>query len=63
MDDVIERIGLNEEYEEYAIHDYELPFTISEYTPIWEINANCAIIEELEGSFLIISRGVFEYLK
>ncbi|ECL7021588.1 antirestriction protein ArdA [Listeria monocytogenes] len=50
MDDVKERIGFNEEYEEYAIHDYELPFTISEYTPIWEINANCSMIEELEGT-------------
>ena len=29
-----ERIGLNDEYEEYAIHDYELPFEIDEYTPI-----------------------------
>lgn len=27
---VKERIGLNDEYEEYAIHDYELPFNIGE---------------------------------
>lgn len=33
-DEVKERIGLNDEYEEYAIHDYELPFDIEEYTPI-----------------------------
>ena len=26
FDEVKERIGLNDEYEEYAIHDYELPF-------------------------------------
>ena len=38
MEDVKERIGLNEEYEEIAIHDYELPFDIHEYTPISEIN-------------------------
>lgn len=25
FEDVQERIGLNERYEEYAIHDYELP--------------------------------------
>ena len=25
-DEMAERIGLNEFYEEYAIHDYELPF-------------------------------------
>ena len=39
MDEVRERIGLNEQYEEYAIHDFELPFEIGEYTPIEEINA------------------------
>ena len=31
-DEMAERIGLNDEYEEYAIHDYELPFAIDEYT-------------------------------
>lgn len=35
-DEMAERIGLNDEYEEYAIHDYELPFEIDEYTPIEE---------------------------
>ena len=37
FEEVKERIGLNDEYEEYAIHDYELPFEIDEYTPIFEI--------------------------
>jgi len=50
MEDVKERIGLNGEYEEYAIHDYELPFEIDEYTPISEINRLCAMVQELEGS-------------
>lgn len=50
MEDVKERISLNSEYEEYAIHDYELPFEISEYTPISEINRLCSMIQELEGS-------------
>lgn len=45
-----ERIGLNGEYEEYAIHDYELPFEISEYTSISEINRLCELVMELEGS-------------
>jgi len=49
-DEVKERIGLNDEYEEYAIHDYELPFEIEEYTPIEEINRLCALAEELEGT-------------
>lgn len=45
-----EKISLNGEYEEYAIHDYELPFEISEYTPISEINRLCEQVMELEGS-------------
>ena len=49
MEDVAEKIGLNGEYEEYAVHDYELPFEIGEYTPISEINRLCAMVEELEG--------------
>lgn len=31
-DEMAGRIGLNNRYEEYAIHDYELPFEIDEYT-------------------------------
>lgn len=50
IEDVKERIGLDDEYEEYAIHDYELPFDVSEFTPIWEINATCEAIQALEGS-------------
>ncbi|MBM6615047.1 antirestriction protein ArdA [Desemzia sp. RIT804] len=50
MEEVKEKIGLNDEYEEYAIHDYDLPFTIDEYTPIHEINRLCTMIEEIEGT-------------
>ena len=46
FDEVKERIGLIDEYEEYAIHDYELPFEIDEYTPIEEINRLCYLIVE-----------------
>ncbi|MFS1132546.1 antirestriction protein ArdA [Enterococcus hirae] len=52
FDEVKERIGLNNEYEEYAIHDYELPFEIDEYTPIEEINRLCGLAEELEGTLV-----------
>ena len=47
-DEMAERIGLNGNYEEYAIHDYELPFPVDEYTPIEEVNRLCAMIEELD---------------
>jgi len=33
-----------------AIHDYELPFEVDEYTPISEINHLCEMVQELEGS-------------
>ena len=46
-DEMAERIGLNDEYEEYAIHDYELPFEIDEYTPIEEVNRLCEMVEDL----------------
>ncbi|EKZ0193376.1 antirestriction protein ArdA [Enterococcus faecalis] len=50
FDIVKEQIGLNDEYEEYSVHDYELPFEVDEYTSISEINRKCALIEELEGT-------------
>lgn len=49
-DDLKERIGLNSEYEEYAIHDWELPFEISEYTSIEEINLLCSMAEGLAST-------------
>lgn len=44
---VKERIGLDDDYEEYAIHDYELPFDIDEYTSIEEVNRLCEMVLEL----------------
>ena len=64
-EDVAEKLGLNAEYEEYAIHDYELPFQIGEFTSIDEINRLCALVEELEGTPLydvlgeLLSSGCF----
>ncbi|HFD6749681.1 TPA: antirestriction protein ArdA [Enterococcus faecium] len=49
-DDMAERIGLNNTYEEYAIHDYELPFNVDEYTPIEELNRLYEMVEEIEGT-------------
>lgn len=46
-DKMAERIGLNEFYEEYAIHDYELLFEIDEYMPIEEVNRLCEMVEDL----------------
>lgn len=45
-----ERIGLDDQYEEYAIHDYELPFDVEEFTSLEEINRLCDLARELEDT-------------
>ena len=50
---IAERIGLNAEYEEYAIHDTDnLPMEISEYTSIDELNRIYEQLEELPDYLL-----------
>ena len=49
-EDVAEKIGLNTEYEEYAIHDYKLPFEIGEYVSIDELNRLYELVTTLEGT-------------
>ena len=57
-DEMAERIGLNDEYEEYAIHDYELPFEIDEYTPIEEVNRLCEMVEDLPEDIRVIGTSL-----
>lgn len=38
FEEVKEKIGLNDEYEEYVIYDYELFFMVDEYIFIGEFN-------------------------
>lgn len=47
IDEVEEKIGLTDEYEEYAIHDYELPVDIPEYISLTELNRMAELLEEL----------------
>ncbi|WP_270659836.1 antirestriction protein ArdA [Enterococcus thailandicus] len=49
-DEVSERIGLDDVYEEYAIHDFELPFEIDEYISLDELNRLGDLAQELEGT-------------
>lgn len=49
-DEMADRLELNGNYEEYAIHDYELPFDIDEYTPLEEVNRLCEMAEEFIGT-------------
>lgn len=53
MEEVREKIGLNDEYEEYAIHDYELPFEIGEYESIERINSLYRQLEEADEDVLL----------
>ncbi|MGM0111322.1 antirestriction protein ArdA [Enterococcus sp. DIV0187] len=49
FEEVKEKIGLNGEYEEYAIHDYELPFDIKEYSSILWLNRIYEELQEIEA--------------
>lgn len=54
IDEMKKELGLNSNQEEYAIHDYDLPFEIEEYTPIEEVNRLCKLVQE------IIDAGIAE---
>ena len=68
-EDVAEKIGLSSEYQEYAIHDYELPFSVGEYESLDQLNHLCELAEELEGTPLydalpeLLSSGYFDGLE
>lgn len=47
LETVSDRLGLNAEYEEYAIYDYEFPIDLGEYLSIERLNHIAETIEEL----------------
>lgn len=48
-EEIAERIGLNAEYEEYAVHDTDnFPYEVSEYASIDELNNLYDLISELD---------------
>ena len=49
FEEVKERLGVEQE-EQIEIADYELPFSVSSDTPLWEVNANCRMVQEIEGT-------------
>lgn len=49
-EEVSEKVGLNAEYEEYAIHDFEAPFPIDEYDSIDRLNDIYHQLQEIEGT-------------
>ena len=53
-EDVKEKIGLNEQYEEYAIHDTDnFPIAIGEYVSIEELNSMYEMIQDIFKAFSI----------
>jgi antirestriction protein len=41
------KVGLNRQYEEYAIHDYESDFNLNEYENIYDLNMLSVALEQL----------------
>lgn len=58
---VRERIGLNEHYEEYAVHDYELPFDVDEYISISELNKEYEMFMELDEDIRDGAEALLKY--
>lgn len=64
LDEVLERIGINGEYEEYFITDYEASFVnlnLSEYTSIEALNGFAERLDELESWEVEKLAAVLEY--
>lgn len=53
FDVIKERIGLNHDYEEYAIHDYELPVRVGEYESISHLNKIYDCVQKLADTPLL----------
>lgn len=47
IEEMKEKIGINEQYEEWAIHDYEAPFHIMEYSNLERLNEIAEEMAEL----------------
>ena len=48
-EELAEKLGLNDQYEEYMVQDYEGPVVFSEYSTIGEINEAAAAVEALKA--------------
>jgi antirestriction protein len=41
------QVGLNSQYEEYCIHDYELDFNLGEYENLYDLNLLAVVLEQM----------------
>lgn len=60
IDEVLEEIGINEEYEEYHIPDYEGDFTVSEFSDLEELNDFAERVENLSETDVMLVRFLVE---
>ncbi len=59
FEEIKERLGVQSE-EEIEIEDYELPFPLEGNTRLWEINALCRMILEMQGTPLYYEMDVVQ---
>lgn len=59
FEEVRERLGVQNE-EEIEIEDYELPFPLEGSTRLWEINALCRMVQEMQGTPLYYEMDVIQ---
>ena len=59
FEEIRERLGVQSE-EEIEIEDYELPFPLEGNTRLWEINALCRMIQEMQGTPLYYEMDVIQ---
>lgn len=59
FEEIRERLGVQSE-EEIEIEDYELPFPLEGNTRLWEINALCRMIQEMQGTPLYYEMDVLQ---
>ena len=60
FEEIKEKLGIEKE-EDFEIEDYELPFTLNPDMPLWEINALCRMIQEIEGTPIKIKYNTMRY--
>ena len=59
FEEIRERLGVQSE-EEIEIEDYELPFPLEGNTRLWEINALCRMVQEMQGTPLYYEMDVVQ---
>lgn len=57
---ILDKIGINDQYEEYFITDYEAPFEIGEYDNIKELNEIADEIKDFDETEILVLRDLVD---